>query len=212
MWYNEILTGDGQSVPATPCQPSSTSAADHRRLLFSLLNDPVENLRSIKYALSALHNVLDAEDAVQDAALKAINKIDGFQGGLHNLKAWRWVILRHTITDQLRLRSIKKRAGDVPVTSVSVTDDDSNFAVSVDPDGNPESVTISRDSWHKVIRGLAKMAKENPVHHRAILLWANGCSYHEIARFMGRSHAATKSTLHRARASLRRSQEEVTGV
>lgn len=150
------------------------------------------NYRDLMYylAFQITKNQEDAEDAVQQAFLYAIEnmeKIDDVSS--HRTKSFLTIIAEHKAIDLVRKRR--------PVYEVSTMEQD--IMVSLPDDGDD----------------LAQAMAKLPRRYQDILLlrYDNGYSAREVAKMLGMSYAAVRKLLWRAKEALRESlTEEVIGV
>jgi len=139
------------------------------------------------YARSLLRNRHDAEDAVQTAALRGLERLSGFDEA-RPFKGWWFAILRNCCADILR------RSRRVRLTNLS-----SEIAAS-----SSEAEAPDWDSLDRAIEALAE-------HHREIvrLRYFAELSYGEIAEALSIPPGTVMSRLHLARKALAaRFQEE----
>ena len=137
-----------------------------------------------------LRNDHDAEDAVQDAYLRAVRHFGGHRGG--NTRAWLLTIVRHTCYSWLRRHKADARAIEFDETlhSEIVGGDD------------PEAEMVRGDlgeALNQAIDGL-------PVEFREVVILRDvqGLPYAEIAEVVGIPVGTVMSRLSRARQRLQR--------
>ena len=139
----------------------------------------------------------DAEDVMQDAFLKAYEKLDQFQG---NSKFYTWLVRIAVNESLMRLR--KRRTGkmvsideDIETEEGSVPRDLADWAP--DPEQNYTQAELAR-ILRKTIKGL-------PPGFRVVFVLrdVDGLSTEETAETLGLSVPAVKSRLLRARLQLR---------
>ena len=152
--------------------------------------DPVYSL-----ALRMLGSPAAAEDATQEAFLRAWRRIDSFRGG--RFQSWLFTIVANLSRDELR------RRGRRPQTSLDAARDDPDRA-SLDPadDGpSPEAVAEQGDLRAALQAALAQL----PDDWREIVVLSDvhDLPYDEIAATTGLPLGTVKSRLSRARARLR---------
>jgi RNA polymerase sigma factor (sigma-70 family) len=135
-----------------------------------------------------LQNELEAEDAVQDAYVRACEYSGSFRGG--DGRSWLLAIVRNCCYDRL-----KKRAG---TTHVEL---DENKQVLCDSDPNPHSALLKQEQISLVVRTLEAL----PAHLGEVLVFREfeDMSYSEIATFVGIPIGTVMSRLSRARQMLR---------
>jgi RNA polymerase sigma-70 factor (ECF subfamily) len=150
-----------------------------------------------RIAQHVTQNREDAEDAMQDAFLKAYEKLDQFQG---NSKFYTWLV-RITVNESL-MRLRKRRTGkmvsideDVETEEGSVPRDLADWAP--DPEQNYNQTELGK-ILEKTIKGL-------PPGFRVVfeLRDVQGLSTEDTAEALGLSVPAVKSRLLRARLQLR---------
>lgn len=150
------------------------------------------NYRDLMYylAFQITKNQEDAEDAVQQAFLYAIENLEKIDDvSSHRTKSFLTIIAEHKAIDLVRKRR--------PVHEVSTMEQD--IMVSLPDDGDD----------------LAQAMAKLPRRYQDILLlrYDNGYSAREVAKMLGMSYAAVRKLLWRAKEALRESlTEEVIGV
>ena len=150
-----------------------------------------------RIALHITQNREDAEDVVQEAFLKAYQKLDQFQG---NSKFYTWVV---RIAVNEALMKLRKRKGDrtVSMDQEVETEDGTVPRDFADWMPNPEQQyrqSELNDILTKTIQGL-------PASFRTVFVLRDveGMSTEETAEMLGLSVPAVKSRLLRARLQLR---------
>jgi RNA polymerase sigma-70 factor (ECF subfamily) len=130
-----------------------------------------------------LRNSADAEDAAQEAMLRAFRFFPGFHGG--DARAWLLQIVRNTCYDRLaRVKEMTEFDEDLHGT----------------PSPTPEALAIARDDRERLAQALASL----PPRYREVIVLREleGCSYKEIAAITSIPIGTVMSTLSRARAQL----------
>ena len=144
-------------------------------------------------ALKLLKNREDAQDAAQDAFLKAWINLKSYRGE-SKFSAWLYRLTYNTCLDLLR----KAKKGEV----ISLTTDDEEEKVSDIRDDaiSPEERTIKKEEQKTVREAVEALPEE----YRQIIIMREftGLSYSEIANAMGISEGTVKSRLARARQRL----------
>lgn len=139
----------------------------------------------------------EAEDAVQDAFLKAFRAFDGYAGG--NARAWILAITRNTCMTRLsRLRSDSK----VVMLDVGTPDREGSILDTLrDPSRGADEALIGEGERKRVHGALKKL----PELYREVLIMRelNDLSYREIADAVGISIGTVMSRLARGRARMR---------
>jgi RNA polymerase sigma-70 factor (ECF subfamily) len=136
-----------------------------------------------------MRNTGDAEDAVQEACLRAFRFFPGFRGD--DARAWLMKIVRNTCYSQLRANRPMQDAAEFDENVVS-------------PDTrppNPEEVLLQNASGDL----LRKALEELPLSFREVVILREleGMSYKEIADITGMPTGTVMSSLSRARGRLR---------
>jgi len=134
-----------------------------------------------------LGNAVEAEDAAQEAFLKAYTRLNTYDSG-KRFSCWLLAITSHHCIDRLRQRRFALSLDELPPWRW------------LSSSSRPEEVIIrseERDEVHQLLDQL-------PPHHRAavILRYWHDLSYQEIAEAMETTESAVKSTLYRARQKL----------
>jgi RNA polymerase sigma-70 factor (ECF subfamily) len=144
-----------------------------------------------RYAYSILMSREDAEDAIQEAALKAYVSLDRYDPS-RSFKGWWFAIVRNCCLDAFRKR---KREGVVEPVTDSVLSQ-----VTTDP----HQEIAQRDA---LVQALARL---NPEHKEIIQLRYFGeCSYREVAATLGIPIGTVMSRVHSARRALAKEYKEV---
>ena len=135
------------------------------------------------------HNEQDAQDAVQEAYLRAFRFFPGFRGG--SARAWLMKIVRNACYTWLHVNRPLQEAAEF---------DEIYFL----PDSrvlNPEEVVLQNDSIILVREALATLSSN--FREVLILRELEGMSYREIADITGMPAGTVMSSLSRARDCLR---------
>lgn len=137
--------------------------------------------RAAAYAYALVHNRDDAEDAVQDAALKGFLAFATYDPA-RPFKAWWFVIIRNCCRDLVRRRRIRTRHAAVDASLVA---DDRKRAI---------------DPQEEMISALAQLSAT----HREVLelRYYGDSSYREIAAALGIPEGTVMSRLYAARRAL----------
>ena len=133
-------------------------------------------------------NRADAEDAVQDAALRAFKGIGGFGGA--NARAWSLAIVRNAAYSLL----LKRRSGALMLDDRAETE---NVAADV---ATPEAALIAKADAAAVEAAIAALPL--PMREVLVLRDMQGFSYREIAELAGIPSGTVMSRLSRARQML----------
>jgi RNA polymerase sigma-70 factor, ECF subfamily len=130
----------------------------------------------------------DAEDAVQDACVRALTFIDGFRGG--DGRAWLLTIVRNTCYDWLR----KNRR------STLLTGAPEELERAADSAPGPEAEELRKADGRMLQEGLAALPAE--YREALVLRELEGMSYREIGQVTGVPMGTVMSRLARGRKRL----------
>jgi RNA polymerase sigma-70 factor (ECF subfamily) len=143
-----------------------------------------------RYCARMLGSVIDAEDIVQEASIKAIEAISG-PTAIANPEAWLFHVVHNAALDALRQRARQPRFGD-----------EEDLAMVPDPIDEVHRREAAAAALHAFMR--LPVAQRSSVILKDVL----GYSLDEIGGITGSSLAAVKATLHRGRERLRAAAEE----
>ena len=153
------------------------------------------------YAYNVAYRVMGdhatAEDAVQDAMIKAYKNLRRFRGG--SFKSWLLRIVTNTCYDELRR---KKRRPTTPLEPA--TDDDDlieNPKWLADPSETPEDYAVRSELSRAIQNCLDNLGDDFRIV--VVLVDIQGMDYTEAAESAGTPLGTIKSRLARARKSLR---------
>jgi len=154
------------------------AAGDERA--FAALYDQY-GTRLYKTAFGILGRREDAEDAVQEAAIKGFQAFARYDPS-RPFKGWWFTILRNCCRDLMRRRQSR------PAT------------VSIEHASLPPQMSPSADEYHDLRLTMDQLSQA----HREILelRYFGGCSYREIASVLGLPEGTVMSRLHAARLAL----------
>jgi RNA polymerase sigma-70 factor (ECF subfamily) len=138
-----------------------------------------------------------AADAVQDAFVKAYQRLAQYRGG--SFKAWLLRIVTNTCYDALRAR---KRRPTTPLETGEDEDDESEYDARLIDGGERPDAFVMRKELAAVIQ---VAIGQLPADQRTALVLADveGLDYQEIADATGAALGTVKSRLSRARAKVR---------
>ena len=160
-----------------------SASGEMEREQFQQLLQPLLE-RAGGYAFSIVGNREDAEDAVQEAAVKAYRSLDRYDRS-QSFKGWWFAIIRNCCLDLLRKRRARPETG------------------TVDPAGLPSAESAAWEAAERrseVGRAVNQLSRE----HREILRlrYYGDCSYAEIAAALAIPVGTVMSRLHAARQAL----------
>ena len=170
-----------------PVPDASVAAAGLDRLLVDM------RPRLHRYCARMVGSVIDGEDVVQDALIKAVESVPAMPIG--NPEGWLFRIAHNTALDFLRRRNRHEalRSGE-------------DIDMIADPTDTVDSRQIATASLRTFMR--LPVAQRSSV----ILMDVLGCSLQEICEVMDFSLPAVKAALHRGRARLRELADEPDGL
>ncbi len=163
------------------------------------------------YCYRMLGSVFDADDAVQEAMVRAWRGIDGFEGR-SAMRSWLYRIATNVCLDMLRSR--QRRATPMDMGPSWTTDSFTGATLPehawVQPlpdarvlpgDGDPAELTASRET---VRLAFVTALQRLPARQRAVLILREVLRWQaaEVAELLGTSVASVNSALQRARATL----------
>jgi RNA polymerase sigma-70 factor, ECF subfamily len=157
--------------------------------------------RAYSMACSLTGNRADAEDLLQDAALRAFRAFDSFAPGT-NFKAWFFRILTNCHFERHR------RSGSRPET-VDLDDAPDLFLYQRTAEAglhqgcdDPAALVMSKMTAEQVMGAIAALPEEFRVV--ATLCFADDMTYEEIAEVLGCPVGTVRSRLHRSRKMLQK--------
>ena len=158
--------------------------------------------KAFNFAYRMLSDREEAEDATQEAFLRAYNKIDTFCGN-SSFSTWFYTILNNVCLDVLR-----KRSRSINAISINQsTDDEDEFELQLEDNSPGPYEQLQKKTAAEVLeKGISLLSDE----HRAVIIMRdiNGLEYEDIAKISGISLGTVKSRLSRARLSLRKILED----
>jgi RNA polymerase sigma-70 factor, ECF subfamily len=144
-----------------------------------------------------LRNPHDAEDAVQDACLRAFEGYGGYAGG--SAKAWFLTIVRNVCLTRLSRSASPKvvRLDDV----ISQIDQQSTLASNGSSDNRPDTQLMDKLDRSRVTQAIARLP--DSFREVIVLRELEELSYHDIATVVGVPIGTVMSRLARGRERLR---------
>ena len=165
------------------------------------------------YCYRMLGTPFDAEDAVQDAFVRAWRSRDRFEGRAA-MRSWLYRIATNVCLDMLKSRERRARPMDLgpssePIEANLHTRSETTWIepipeLQVAPEGDPAEVTVVRESIRLAfIAALQRL----PAKQRAVLILREVLRWEatEVAELLDTSVASVNSALQRARATLAKS-------
>ena len=141
-------------------------------------------------------NVDDAEEAVQDAYLRALRFFSDYRGG--DGRAWLLQIVRNACYTRLRKK----------IPHLSDAEFDEEIHTQEYSSGTPETITI-KNADSKMVR---KVIEELPLKFREVIILREieGMSYSEMGKILNESLGNIRTILFRARQQLKKRLIEIT--
>ena len=182
--------------PAPGAVPETISDQEFETLLVDMLD------RSYRLALRLTGDSQDAEDLVQEAALRAFRFRHSFQRGT-SFKAWFYRIIVNYFYTTTR----RKRVATTSLDDLSEPNDVFLFRRSAEagllrPDADPAATTVARLAESDVARALASLPDE--FRDVSTLYFMDDLSYQEIADILEVPIGTVRSRLHRGRHMLQK--------
>jgi RNA polymerase sigma-70 factor (ECF subfamily) len=155
-----------------------------RRAFGALVQRYLEPAYAVALGLS--HNEQDAEDGVQAAFLRALERIDQLRPG-SPFGPWFYSVLRSTCLNLLRRESLREH-GEIPAVAAGKDD--------------PEKELGRTQARERVLEALERLPEQQRM---AVFLYdLEGYDHAEIARIMNIAVGTSRANLHHGRRSLRR--------
>jgi RNA polymerase sigma-70 factor, ECF subfamily len=160
--------------------------------------------RACRLATRITGNAPDAEEAVQDAFLSVIRKIDTFRGE-SAFGSWLYRIVANAAYERCRRR--RRRGIDVSLDSLLPAFDENGRHVAPVTDWSMSVDDPTRQMELRMV--LSAAIEELPADYRAVVLLRDieGLSHQEIAETLGLTVVNVKARVHRARLFLRKRLE-----
>lgn len=149
-------------------------------------------------------NSHDAEEVVQEAFLRAYQKLKQFAGN-SNFGTWVYRIAANYAIDRIRQRNVEETRQVTPSRPTEAGPEIDPVAMVKDPSASPERLAGSAELAAKMKQALEALT---PAERTAIVMrhW-EGCAIEEIAVVLNSNTNATKNTVFRAVSKLRKALE-----
>ena len=192
---SDTMVGSTSAAGATTQTTASLGADEFQALLVDVLPN------AYAYALRLARNRADAEDLVQDAALRAFRAMETFEPGT-NFKAWMFRILTRCFWANHRRRQRRPNTVDFDDTP-----DLYLFARSAEnglpwQGEDPAHTLIDRLGTERVAEAIGQLPEEYGVV--CTLYFMEDFAYHEIADVLEVPVGTVRSRLHRGRKMLQK--------
>jgi RNA polymerase sigma-70 factor, ECF subfamily len=160
------------------------------------------NLYRLAYRMTG--NTHDAEEVVQEAFLRAYQKLSHFAGN-SNFGTWVYRIAANYAIDRIRQRNVETARQVAPSGPAEDGSEIDPVALLKDPSASPERLAGSAELAARMQQALDALT---PAERTAIVMrhW-EGCAIEEIAAVLKSNSNATKNTVFRAVAKLRKALE-----
>ena len=142
-------------------------------------------------------NPTDAEDAMQEACLRAYRAIEGFAEG--NVRAWFLTIVRNTCYSWLQAHRPRAVLSSEVLGPADRTALETGGVMATSPE-TPETALIAKDDADRLSRAVDALPV--PFKEALVLRQYHGLSYREIAEISGVPVGTVMSRLARAREQL----------
>ena len=173
------------------------AGSDRIRTFESLAQQGYKRVYGLAYNM--LGNASDAEDATQEAFLRAWRHLDQYDR-IHPFQNWLLAIARNHIKDYLRRRGARSVLSLDALTDSSLRQ---QFGTIQIPDSSPDPVSMVA-SKETVEACQGAISKLHPCYRSVLTLHdVEGHSYSEIAQILRCPLGTVRSRLHRGRALVR---------
>ena len=177
-----------ESRRAAPIRRVALSLDDTRAYVTSAFDEHQREIHS--FALHGTRSAEAAEDVTQEAFLRLLHEVS--EGRVpDNVRAWLYRVVSNLIVSRGRRQTVAGR------WLSALARQDVSFA-------SPERITIGREMHADLQAALGELPRDTRV---ALLMAAQGFGGREISEAIGRSEAATRTMLCRARLQLRQRLE-----
>lgn len=144
-------------------------------------------------ALGILRNPHDAEDALQNAFIRALEKIHHLRPG-SPFGPWFYRVLRSTCLNYLRRQNLRSH-GEIPASAASGS--------------NPEAETLRRIDREEILAAVGELPE---MQRTAVMLYdLEGYSHREISEILDIAVGTSRAHVHHGRRTLRRTLGSVGG-
>lgn len=159
---------------------------------FEALAAPLEGM-VYRLCLGLLRNASDAQDAAQDAMLRAYRAMPGFRGG-SGFATWLYRIARNTCLDVLKSARVRNERASLDALS------DAGFDPAAD---GPAPDALYEQAARQAALREAIAALPDDMQALLALRYGEGYGYEQLAAALGVPEGTVKSRLNRAKERLR---------
>jgi len=152
----------------------------------------IEALRS--FALKLTRNEMDADDLVQETAIKAFRNFDSFKSG-ENFKNWSFTILKNTFITHYKRRK-RRNVISTPIE---------NLIGMSHNKPQVQSKTISENKLKYVEKAIEKLSVKS---QEPFQMYISGYSYKEISDYLEIPTGTVKSRINFARTKIKQFYQE----
>ena len=178
------------------CRNGDTEAFSQLALLYER--------KMLNFAFRILRDSHAAEDAVQEALLKAYRKMDTFSKEA-SFSTWLFTILNHVCLDILRKK--KRHGEDKQMSLYQESKDEDAYEVQIEETSpGPEEAYQKKKAMEAVSAAIETLSDEHRI--MIVLRDVQGRDYDEIAHITGLPPGTVKSRINRARLALRKILEK----
>jgi len=192
-WIHDMP--DESAIVPRSGSASALSAAEFGPMLAGILAS------AYGYALRLTRNTADAEDLVQDAALRAFRGAGSFEAGT-NFKAWFFKILTRCFWSKHRESQRRPVTVDIEDPQSISLFRQSRATGLLQQSDDPASLLIDRLGTERVVQAIAQLPEEYATV--CTLYFMEDFSYQEIAEVLDVPVGTVRSRLHRGRKLLQK--------
>ncbi len=151
------------------------------------------------YLLRAAHDPALADDVFQEAWMKVIERVDGFDPARGSFRAWIYRIASNALIDRARYDTVRRGAElDAPVAE---TEGVRRIDLQPSPEAGPDRRAASSEAGRSLDEALVRLP---PRQRLAVLLrHQQGLSYKELAVALRAPEGTAKALVHRGVHALR---------
>jgi RNA polymerase sigma-70 factor, ECF subfamily len=199
-----VRSAEIESVVAAQVQDAIAAGNDHAaRELFSQIVSRQQR-RASRIAWHYLRDAADADEAVQDAFVKAYTHIASFQTNL-SFEVWLTRILINGCLDRQKARTRRSR-WMLPVTDAGRRDQDTIDRATRPSDRSPEDLLLAREWRDQLIAAVRRL----PGRQRLVFMLCHYADHstRDVAEMTGLNESTVRVHLFRAVRKLRTALEE----